>query len=55
MPDEGIRKASGPAANEVERLRRIREDAGRPISVNLADGIALSHKLMRFTGAARRA
>ncbi len=38
---------------EVVRIRRLREDARRPISVNLAEGIALSHKLMRFTGAAR--
>ncbi|HEX3239312.1 MAG TPA: hypothetical protein VHR18_04155 [Solirubrobacterales bacterium] len=38
---------------EAMRLRRLREDARRPISVNLAEGIALSHKLMRFTGAAR--
>jgi hypothetical protein len=38
---------------EVVRVRRLREDARRPISVNLAEGIALSHKLMRFTGAAR--
>lgn len=38
---------------EGVRLRRLREDARRPISVNLAEGIALSHKLMRFTGAAR--
>jgi hypothetical protein len=52
MADEAIHKASGPAANEAERLRRLREDARRPISVNLAEGIALSHQLMRFTGAA---
>jgi hypothetical protein len=38
---------------EAVRVRRLREDARRPISVNLAEGIALSHKLMRFTGAAR--
>ena len=38
---------------EAVRVRRLREDAQRPISVNLAEGIALSHKLMRFTGAAR--
>jgi hypothetical protein len=42
-------------ANEATRLRRLREDARRPISVNLADGIALSHQLLRFTGAARKA
>lgn len=39
---------------EAVRLQRIREDARRPISVNLAEGIALSHKLMRFAGAARK-
>lgn len=40
-------------AAEAVRVRRLREDARRSISVNLAEGIALSHKLMRFTGAAR--
>ncbi len=40
-------------AAEAVRVRRLREDARRPISVNLTEGIALSHKLMRFTGAAR--
>jgi hypothetical protein len=44
---------SGAANAEAVRVRRLREDARRPISVNLAEGIALSHKLMRFTGAAR--
>jgi hypothetical protein len=45
------------AANAAEsvRIRRLREDARRPPSVNLAEGIALSHQLMQFTGAARRA
>jgi hypothetical protein len=52
MADDAIHKASAPAANEAERVRRLREDARRPISVNLAEGIALSHKLMRFTGSA---
>lgn len=44
------------AATETEavRLQRVRKDAERPMSVNLAEGIALSHQLMRFTGAARR-
>lgn len=41
------------AAAEAVRLRRLREDAKRPMSVNLAEGIALSHQLMRFTGVAR--
>jgi hypothetical protein len=52
MADEARREVRGAAANEAERARRIREDARRPISVNLAEGIALSHKLMRFTGSA---
>lgn len=41
------------AKAEAVRLDRLREDARRPMSVNLAEGIALSHKLMRFTGSAR--
>jgi hypothetical protein len=44
---------SATAAAEAERVRRLREDARRPLGVNLAEGITLSHKLMRFTGAAR--
>lgn len=40
-------------AAEAVRVRQLREDARRPLGVNLAEGIALSHKLMRFTGAAR--
>lgn len=49
-------KAASPAAISAEatRVQRLREDAQRPLSVNLAEGIALSHKLMRFTGAARK-
>jgi hypothetical protein len=49
-------KAQQKAAADVEavRVQRLREDARRPISVNLAEGIALSHKLMRFTGTARK-
>jgi hypothetical protein len=41
-------------ASESVRRRRLREDARRPMSTNLAEGIALSHVLMRFVGAARR-
>jgi hypothetical protein len=44
-----------PANAEAVRIQRLRADARRPMSVNLAEGIALSHKLMRFTGAARKA
>jgi hypothetical protein len=55
---ESTQRASKPskdasAAAEAVRLNRLREDAQRPLSVNLAEGIALSHKLMRFTGSAR--
>jgi hypothetical protein len=53
---ESIQRASKPskdAAAEAVRLHRLREDAQRPMSVNLAEGIALSHKLMRFVGSAR--
>lgn len=49
----GVSKRSKNAAAEAVRLHRLREDAQRPMSVNLAEGIALSHKLMRFTGSAR--
>lgn len=55
---ESIQGASKPskdaaAAAEAVRLNRLREDAQRPMSVNLAEGIALSHKLMQFVGSAR--
>lgn len=49
------RKNASPspsAAAEALRVQRLREDARRPLSVNLTEGIALSHKLLRFTGAA---
>ena len=41
------------AASEAVRVRRLRDDARRPMSINLAEGIALSHKLMQFVGTAR--
>lgn len=51
---ESTQRASKLAREaEVVRLNRLREDAQRPMSVNLAEGIALSHKLMRFVGSAR--
>lgn len=55
---ESTQRASKPpkevaAEAEAIRLQRLREDAQRPMSVNLAEGIALSHKLMRFVGSAR--
>jgi len=52
-------KGNAKGASAVEkaqavRVQRIREDAQRPLSTNLAETIELSHKLMRFAGAARR-
>lgn len=45
---------SPAAANEATQQRRLREDAARPLSVNLAETIALSHALIRMAGAAKR-
>jgi hypothetical protein len=42
------------ASNERLRTQRLRADGRRSLSANLAEGIALSHQVMRFTGAARR-
>jgi hypothetical protein len=40
-------------ANEQARRRQLRADARRPLSVNLAEGLALSEFLSSFTGSAR--
>jgi hypothetical protein len=40
--------------NENVRHRRIREDAKRPMAVNLAEGLALSEFMAKFKGVARR-
>lgn len=42
------------AKARAARVQRLREDASRAMSVNLAEGIALSHMLMQFTGSARK-
>jgi hypothetical protein len=55
MAEIAKQNSPGSAENEAIRVMRLREDAQRSISVNLAEGIALSHKLMRFTGAAIKA
>jgi hypothetical protein len=45
----------GPAAAaEAVRVQRLREDAQRPISVNLAETIALSHALLKMAAFAQR-
>jgi len=41
-------------AAEAVRVKRLREDAQRPISVNLAETISLSHALLKMADAARR-
>jgi hypothetical protein len=40
--------------NEQSRQRQLREDAARPLTVNLAEGLALSEFLSTFTGCARQ-
>jgi hypothetical protein len=40
--------------NEEARRRQLREDGRRPLAVNLAEGLALSEFLSKFTGSARR-
>jgi len=40
--------------NEIVRRRRLREDASRDLGINLAEGLALSEFLARFTGVLRR-
>lgn len=53
MNEPDKQAVSAAARAEAVRVQRLREDAQRSLSVNLAEGIALSHKLMQFTGAAR--
>jgi hypothetical protein len=55
-PSPGVSRHTQAALRESERvrLRRIRRDARRPLAVNLAEGLALSELVGRFTGAALR-
>lgn len=50
------REEGRDAAAEAEavRLQRLREDAKRPMSVNLAETIALSHALLKMAASAQR-
>jgi hypothetical protein len=50
----GVASKDAAAEAEAVRRQRLRSDAQRPMSVNLAEGITLSHQLLRFVGAARR-
>lgn len=48
-------RRSDPATEAEEvRIRRLREDAERPISVNLAETIELSHALLKMAGSPSR-
>ena len=40
--------------NMEAQRRQLREDGRRPLAVNLAEGLALSEFLSKFTGSARR-
>lgn len=58
-PDGGKQRESVQAGdpwrlNEIARKRRIKDDARRPLAVNLAEGLALSEFMARFKGAARK-
>jgi hypothetical protein len=48
--------AANDAAAEAEAVRRqrLREDAKRPMSVNLAETIELSHALLKMAASAQR-
>ena len=52
----GMKRNENTAAEiaEAVRVKRLREDARRPISVNLAETIALSHALLKMADAAQR-
>ena len=53
--EQGFRRDAAKARddNEQSRRRQLREDAGRSLAENLAEGLALSEFLSTFTGAAR--
>ncbi len=40
--------------NELVRIQRLRENAKRPLGVNLIEGLALSEFLASFAGTLRR-
>jgi hypothetical protein len=52
-PKRGVSKDPW-RVNEESRRRQLREDASRPLAVNLAEGLALSEFLSTFTGSARK-
>jgi hypothetical protein len=56
MKADSYNEQKGPWRLEEEvRRRRLREDARRPTSVNLAETIALSESVSSFAGSAWKA
>lgn len=53
-PEAKLRQEDPWRANEQSRRRQLREDARRPLAVNLSEGLALSEFLSTFTGSAKR-
>jgi hypothetical protein len=53
-PDAHRRQEDPWRGSEEARRRQLREDGRRPLSVNLAEGLALSEFLSTFTGSAQR-
>ena len=53
-PNSPPRQEEPWRANEESRRRQLREDGRRPLSVNLAEGLALSEFLSTFAGSAKR-
>ena len=51
---DGDEPADPCRLNELVRRRRLREQARRPLAVNLSEGLALSEFLATFRGAARQ-
>ena len=55
--EQAVRVVSPPdpwLLSEEVRRKRLREDGSRPLAVNLAEGLALTEYLSRFTGSARK-
>ncbi|MBA2566458.1 MAG: hypothetical protein H0V08_01475 [Thermoleophilaceae bacterium] len=54
--DTGRTSVGADPVREMQAIRveRLRRDARRPMAVNLAEAIALSHSLLKIAGAARR-
>lgn len=55
VDEQGLRSNSERdwSDGDKSRRRQLREDAGRTLAENLAEGLALSEFLSYFTGAAR--